>query len=445
MNEILNKLGLSGVCETFEREKITPDIVSKLSAHEMEMLDISNRTDMMRLRIESNKHGCFKPSKDASLGGAPQLNIPKTVLENLVENGFKSIDIARLLAVSERTVYRRMMRYGLSKQSFSTLTDDNLDEHVTEVIKEFPFCGENMIMQLLRQKGINIQRYRLRESIHILNPTGISERKRGQLHRRVYEVAGPNHLWHIDTNYKLVRWRFVVIGGIDGYSRMVTFMSCSDNNKAYTALESFKSGVQKYGIPKKVRSDKGLENVGVADFMLAKRGTGSMITGRSTHNQRIERLWRDVFEGVLSYFYHLFYYMEDNRILDSLNIVHLIALHYIYMEEINRRLSLWTQAWSTHRLRTVRFSPHALWISGQMQSPVGFDLDDTNDGDTDDSGDIQIASIDGRPIFAHLEQVISDNCRVMLQARIPFPRININHGIDDYITCVDIIDRHNQI
>lgn len=143
-----------------------------------------------------------------------------------------------------------------------------------------------MIMQILRQTGINVQRYRLRDSIHRLDSVRVSERKHSRLHRRVYEVMGPNHLWHIDTNHKLFRWRFVVIGGIDGYSRMVTFLSCSDNNRAGTVLKSFISGVQTYGIPKRVRSDKGLENVAVADFMLAQRGTGSMITGRSTHNQR---------------------------------------------------------------------------------------------------------------------------------------------------------------
>jgi len=114
-----------------------------------------------------------------------------------------------------------------------------------------------------------------------------------------------------------------------------------------------------------VRSDQGLENVSVADFMLVERGDGSMITGPSTHNQRIERLWRDIFEGVLSFFYNLFYYMEDLGILNPLNMEHLAALHYVYMDEINRRLNFWTTAWSGHKIRTVKSSP-ILWTSGQL-------------------------------------------------------------------------------
>ena len=49
----------------------------------------------------------------------------------------------------------------------------------------------------------------------------------------------------------------------------------------------------------------------VADSMLILNGQKSMITGPSTHNQRIERLGRDVYEGVLCYFYHGFHHMED--------------------------------------------------------------------------------------------------------------------------------------
>lgn len=55
------------------------------------------------------------------------------------------------------------------------------------------------------------------------------------------------------------------------------------------------------------RSDQGLDNLKVAEYMLTARGNkSSMLVGKSTHNQRIERLWRDIFEGVLSFFYDLF-------------------------------------------------------------------------------------------------------------------------------------------
>lgn len=68
-----------------------------------------------------------------------------------------------------------------------------------------------MIKQFLVEKGIRVPRVRLRESIHRVDDAGVSARKRGLLHRRVYNVEGPNELWHIDTNHKLVRWYFVVL------------------------------------------------------------------------------------------------------------------------------------------------------------------------------------------------------------------------------------------
>ena len=67
--------------------------------------------------------------------------------------------------------------------------------------------------------------------------------------------------------------------------------------------------IYKYLILSVRRTDHGTENVGVADNMLAARdcehGT-AVITGRSVHNQRIERVWRDLYQSTMAPFYDTF-------------------------------------------------------------------------------------------------------------------------------------------
>ena len=71
--------------------------------------------------------------------------------------------------------------------------------------------------------------------------------------RRTYSVSGPNALWHVDGNMKMIRWRLVIHAGIDGHSRLITYIHCSDNNRADTVMESFLNATYEFGIPCKVR------------------------------------------------------------------------------------------------------------------------------------------------------------------------------------------------
>ena len=448
MEDILRKLGLHEVTTKFVTEQISPDIVGLLTETELKTLGIMNKEDMMKLRVECTKYGSCQPAVTGNSScGPPMFIIPKSLLQNLIDDGFPVSDIANLLSVSERTIFRRMQQYDISKHNFSDIDDDALDHELEQIIKDFPFSGESILGQILKQKGIHVQRQRLRDSIQRIDESGVKERKKGRLRRRVYNVQGPNHLWHIDTNHKLIRWHLIIAGGIDGFSRMIMFLNCTDNNKAETLLDCFLSGVSKYGIPERVRSDKGLENVAIADYILSKRGTGrgSMITGKSVHNQRVERLWRDVYTGVLSYYYTLFYFMEDEGILDPLIDSNITALHYTFIPKINEKLDIWSNAWAGHRMRTVRSSPRRLWVAGQFENPVG--VSDT---------DLEMYGVEGivrteneniqdgqRPVIDSLSaRIISDRCRQHLESEISPSWESTNFGIDVYVKVRDIISRY---
>ena len=97
--------------------------------------------------LKSN-HGC----------GPPHFDIPKSILSNFISDGLKISYIANLLGVSERTIYRRMQQFNLYVENLFDLSDDVLLLEVGEIVKEFPFCGENMVMQLLNQRGLRVQR-----------------------------------------------------------------------------------------------------------------------------------------------------------------------------------------------------------------------------------------------------------------------------------------------
>ena len=84
-------------------------------------------------------------------------------------------------------------------------------------------------------------------------------------------------------------------------------------------------------------------NRALAHYMLSHpaRGPsrGSYIMGCSVHNSRIARLWRDVYQAVLSLFYDLFNFMESDRILDPDNEHNIFCLHVVFQPVINDMLS----------------------------------------------------------------------------------------------------------
>ena len=51
-------------------------------------------------------------------------------------------------------------------------------------------------------------------------------------------------------------------------------------------------------------------------------------------------------------YYRLFYFLQEQGILDPLNEYHLFALHFIYLPRINRSMEEFRSGWNHHSIRT---------------------------------------------------------------------------------------------
>ena len=91
-----------------------------------------------------------------------------------------------------------------------------------------------------------------------------------------------------------------------------------------------------------------MENIGAARLMLDKLCPENVphLTRLSVHNQRIERLWRDIVSHIV------LHYRECIGILDPLSECELFALHLVYQPQLNKALKDFTSFSNNHKLRT---------------------------------------------------------------------------------------------
>ena len=203
----------------------------------------------------------------------------------------------------------------------------------------------------------------------------------------------------------------VIHGAIDGHSRMILYLHCANNNRSATVLSCFEKAVHDYELPHRIRIDRGGENIEIARFMLHARGVESkpVLTDSSVHNQRIERLWRDVFTAVTGNYYRLFYLMEREGVLDHLSQLDLYALHQVYIPRINRALLIFKNGWNCHKLRTTGKSPNELYASSIITIMTSADdVDECYGVDEDGPVPLEVDTVDIPPIEVDLEEGMLD-------------------------------------
>ena len=223
------------------------------------------------------------------------------------ELGLSNSEILSFLALSHHviisisTLKRKLRSMRLSrKKDFSDLLDVALF-----ITQELESSGQLHGYRWMHQKcilsGFKIPRDTVYHIMKLLDPDGVSMRKRRRLRRRQYNSKGPNYVWHMDSYDKLKPYGICINGCIDGYSRNIVWLEANTTNSdpkviAHYFMEAVK---RKEGCPQRVRADMGTENIYVEQMQKFLRrdhgdelsGPRSFLYGKSTHNQRIEWFW----------------------------------------------------------------------------------------------------------------------------------------------------------
>ena len=194
-----------------------------------------------------------------------------------------------MIGIHRNTLRSYLKKYKINYQH-TPISDDDLDLLIKHFRSIKPQAGLQYLSGSLRRHGLCIQRQRIAESLHQMDPLGRVLHCHTTVHRRQYQVSCPNALWHMNGHHKLIHWGIVIHGIVDGYCctvcavlseyflwsyalYQVVALKAHTNNKSSTVLETFLHGVERFGLPSHVCSDRASENKDTAVLMIMARGS----------------------------------------------------------------------------------------------------------------------------------------------------------------------------
>jgi len=266
---------------------------------------------------------------------------------------------------------------------------------IQPILEENRNWGHVMLMSRVNAAGYHVGRDRLKRIIKQIDPQGCEFRKKKSIKRREYTSKGYGYFWHIDTDHKLGNksYGFVIASGIDGSTRFCPYIHVGTDNSASTNLKAFRGGVNAYGLPSRVRADKGGEGIKIARYMLRRRGLnrGSYQTGPSIHNQRVERFNLDCNEKVVRPYQEIYKQLVINRIFRQDSNAHKFVLQYMLLGKLKYDFETFRLAWNNHKCRTEHYkTPNQLKIIRHLDLREPLEGDDNENDNISEDGDDDI-------------------------------------------------------
>ena len=291
-----------------------------------------------------------------------------SIIENYFNAGYKYCEILAYLIlyhginISLRQLKRILNTKGLRRRKHPSDLGDVINVIEMEIEGSGSCIGYRAMWQRLRNDHkLVVSQNTVRQALKLIDPDGVTRRRKHRLQRRLYKARGPNHLWHLDGYDKLKPFGFCIHGCIDGYSRRIMWLEVGTTNNDPRVIAKYYIDCvrQVGGTPSIVRADRGTENVKVAGIQRFLRrndedsfsGNSSFMYGKSVSNQRIEAWWSQLRKGCTEWWINYFKDLRDRGLYCDADIINVECLRFCFMPVIQDELQRVARLWNSHRIR----------------------------------------------------------------------------------------------
>jgi putative transposase len=203
-----------------------------------------------------------------------------------------------LLEVNRSTLYHKLKGESPQNLVLMRLIDEEYLKH--------PFYGSRKLAFILRQRGHDISRHRVRRLMHLMGIEAVYQKPRTTVankKHKIYpyllkglDIARPNQVWASDITYIPMRKGFMyLVAIIDWYSRKVLSWRLSNTLDAEFCVDALQEAISLYGTPEIFNTDQGCQFTS-EEFTKVLKDHQIQISmgskGRWMDNVMVERLWR---------------------------------------------------------------------------------------------------------------------------------------------------------